>query len=226
MKNTLVILFMLVLISYAKEYKNKQALKKRIDVVLQEMKKENLDIANDEKSKTENLKNENNSLNTERQPEHNSIFPFRHYYIRGLGEIPEEDLASAQEIIENFFGYECTPLTDIPIPESCFDENGIALEAEKSLQNLRSEENTIYLTTENLYNDGQRLRGFTHLNGKTIIVSSVKSFMQETLIHEIGHTLGLDHCSDLRCIMAINNDEQDSGDFCYKCKTELHNKTR
>jgi predicted Zn-dependent protease len=67
-----------------------------------------------------------------------------------------------------------------------------------------------------------RLRGYTTLYGKSIFVRSNRSFLKETIIHEIGHTLGLDHCDDLTCIMAINNDTYDSGDFCNKCKSKIN----
>jgi predicted Zn-dependent protease len=53
------------------------------------------------------------------------------------------------------------------------------------------------------------------------IVRGEKSFLKETIIHELGHTLGLRHCNDLTCIMAVDNDGFDSGTFCDKCSRQI-----
>jgi predicted Zn-dependent protease len=151
----------------------------------------------------------------------------KHVKIIGLGNIERNKLENAAEIVNEFYGYETTIMDNISInPEICFDD-GETLNAEKALEQLNKLANntsllTIYITNNNLYTSSNvRLRGYTYINGKTIVLRSNPEFIKETLIHEIGHTKGLNHCNDLTCIMAINNDEADSGDFCPRCKNEI-----
>ena len=79
---------------------------------------------------------------------------------------------------------------------------------------------TIYVTSEKLVLKRQKIRGGTKLRGNTVIISSGEH-NRETVIHELGHTLGLRHCDNLTCVMAIRNDEFDTEDFCNKCKKLL-----
>jgi hypothetical protein len=142
--------------------------------------------------------------------------------IMPLGEVDEYDLNYASEVISGFFGYQCIISEGINIPETIYgNENEI--DAGKLIEEFKYNQNTtIYLTEEKLRTDNNDLRGYTTLYGKTIVVRSKKEFMRETLIHEIGHTLGLDHCNDMTCVMAINNDAEDSGDFCKKCTKSIN----
>ena len=45
-------------------------------------------------------------------------------------------------------------------------------------------------------------------------------------VHEMGHTLNLDHCRDRRCVMAFSNSLQDTDykndRFCLRCAGRLH----
>jgi archaemetzincin len=44
-------------------------------------------------------------------------------------------------------------------------------------------------------------------------------------VHELGHMFGLDHCSDLRCVMHFSNSLADTDrkgrDFCPSCRARL-----
>lgn len=82
-------------------------------------------------------------------------------------------------------------------------------------------EYVIYLTTNEMWDSNIRgyIRGYS--TGINVIVRVGNGWTKETLIHELGHNLNLGHCNDLSCIMAINNDEYDSGTFCNNCKSKL-----
>jgi len=160
-------------------------------------------------------------VETEQEPK----TPKNHNLIKivGLGDVDYSVLEETSKIIEDFYGYSTSIVGSEQISSDLFI-NGDTLDAYKCVTSLGKDVKTIYVTNNNLYdNNGTRLRGYTTMYGNTIIVRGVPKFIKETTIHEIGHTLGLDHCSDLTCIMAINNDEQDSGDFCSKCKNIINN---
>ena len=144
------------------------------------------------------------------------------FYIAGLGKYNESDLTRVKEIVQDFYGYNCVILSGRSTKPSYYSEDGSALEADNCMSSLNSDKgNIIYVTSEQLHLDEQNLRGYTTLYGKTVLIKS-QAHLQETVIHEIGHTLGLTHCDDKTCIMALNNDSEDSGDFCQKCKRKLN----
>ena len=144
------------------------------------------------------------------------------FIIKSLGDIPEKDLHTAGRILNDFFGYESEIGEKMEIRSNFLTNDRTGIEASTCLSNLSDGTYTVVLTKENLYDNGVLLRGYTTMNGRTILMRNKESFLKETLIHEIGHTLGLDHCDNLSCIMAINNDEQDSGDFCEICKLNVN----
>lgn len=140
-----------------------------------------------------------------------------------LGYVNQSLMEFAKKSIEEFWGISPDFGEEYQI-SSLILSNGDTLDAWKCVGNLPSKNKTIYLTTNPLYTNGVKLRGYTTLWGKVIIVRADSSFLKETLTHEIGHTFGLDHCKDLYCIMAINNDEYDTGDFCNDCKNKMNKK--
>jgi archaemetzincin len=76
-----------------------------------------------------------------------------------------------------------------------------------------------------------RIMGYGYEPGKSCVVSTTrlsKSNLKEQFfkvaIHELGHTHGLKHCSDKKCLMTDaegkNNTDKEQG-FCKKCKAIL-----
>lgn len=143
--------------------------------------------------------------------------------IRPLGHVDYDDLTDAAKIIQDFYGYNTSIQSAVPITEDMYIRNTTEiLNADVCINKLFSREKVLYIVDKQLWATGDYLRGYALQNGGTAIVRGDKSFLRETIIHEIGHTLGLGHCSDMSCVMAINNDEYDSGSFCNKCKNKLN----
>ena len=141
--------------------------------------------------------------------------------IKGLGDVSESTLKKSARIIENFYGFDTQIEGSVEVPNYYYYNNTDTIDGDVCLQNIRENVKTIYVTNHPLKGSNLDLRGYTYLYGDVVIVKA-GGHLEETLIHEMGHTFGLEHCEDLSCVMAINNDEYDSGDFCSKCKKQLN----
>jgi hypothetical protein len=155
----------------------------------------------------------NNSTSTEKDDKNNKLVD---YYIRPLGDVDESDLNDAVKILRDFYQFNCIIKPKVEISDNMkVDGTDDILNAKESLNELSHFGNTIFIADKRLWHLSE-CKGLT--NGTSIIVKGDKSIMKETLLHEIGHTLGLEHCDKLSCIMAINNDEYETGRFCKKCR--------
>lgn len=148
-------------------------------------------------------------------------------YIIGLGKYQESDLEFASKTIKDFYGYPCKIMGEVKTTKAMYVNKGKGLDDMATLSNLWTDnvvsditfnKTTLYITDEILSQGNMDLRGSSYISYKNAIVRGGRSFMKSTIIHEMGHLLGLNHCDDLTCVMAINNDEYDTGDFCVKCK--------
>lgn len=140
--------------------------------------------------------------------------------IRKLGNVEDSDITYAINVIKDFYGYNCVVKSGFDITnEMKINGTDDILNAEKILSEVGYQNKTLFIVDKRIWHNGQLLRGFT--DKSTVVVRGEKSFLRETIIHELGHTLGLTHCGDKTCIMALNNDEYDSGTFCKKCSRQI-----
>jgi len=140
-----------------------------------------------------------------------------------LGDVDDSDITDAVKIIKNFYGYNCHIGKRQQITNDMYIKNtDKILDADYCINKFYTMNKTIYIVDKQLWAKGDYLRGYALCGGGTVFVRGEKSFLKETIIHELGHTLGLGHCGDKSCIMAIENDLYDSGDFCNNCKRKLN----
>lgn len=142
-------------------------------------------------------------------------------HIRGLGDFNQQDLQDISNYIKDFYKFDCVIDSPVPSSKKMYVDRTDTLDVDNCIYELkRPNIKTIYVTNEKLVLKRQKIRGGTKLRGNTVIISS-GAHNRETVIHELGHTLGLRHCDNLTCVMAIRNDEFDTEDFCNKCKKLL-----
>ncbi len=170
---------------------------------------------------------ETDSLETEVNQSKLLKYPFDYVVVRALGETQEYRLKDACQHIEEYFGCDCFIESGEYIQDFMkIDNTDDYLNCDSSLNYLWKEYSnstyrTIFITDKMLWSNGAKMRGMAYYGESVILVCAKDEFLRETLLHEMGHTLNLSHCQDLTCIMSINNDEWDSGDFCQKCKNIL-----
>jgi hypothetical protein len=136
--------------------------------------------------------------------------------IKGVGNVSQSTLYEAQSIVKSFFGVTPQISESIILYDSHYI-NSNTINGDRFVTDITPTVKTIYVTDLKIFGQNISVRGITRINGKALLIES-GSHLKETIIHELGHTFGLYHCNNLSCIMAINNDEYDSGDFCNKCK--------
>jgi len=141
-------------------------------------------------------------------------------YVKGLGDFNQKDVNKIASYVTNFFGYECIVEDGVPTTQKMYF-NSHDLDVSQCVFELnRHGVKTIYVTNQNLVNKGQQIRGGTFLRCNTVIVEHT-DYDETTVLHEVGHTLGLVHCDNPKCLMAIDNDAEVTMDFCDKCKKRL-----
>jgi predicted Zn-dependent protease len=143
-------------------------------------------------------------------------------HIKGLGNFNSSSLDEAKNILESTFGVICVIKTPEKTKNNMYFDGGSKLEVNSVVKNLRQNNKIVLITNDLIFNieTGHSLKGYTNDGGKIMIIR--KNDLRRTIIHEFGHSLGLDHCNKKTCVMGINNDNEDDGQFCNNCKLKLN----
>jgi archaemetzincin len=170
--------------------------------------------------KQEARRKEKTRINTVSEQKETNLDVKTVVYVKGLGDFNQKDVNKIASYVTNFFGYECIVEDGVPTTQKMYF-NSHDLDVSQCVFELnRHGVKTIYVTNQNLVNKGQQIRGGTFLRCNTVIVEHT-DYDETTVLHEVGHTLGLVHCDNPKCLMAIDNDAEVTMDFCDKCKKRL-----
>jgi archaemetzincin len=167
-----------------------------------------------------------------------------------LGDIDEKYINFVKERIISFYGFNCVIEKRITLIDDILASSKKRYEASKILAKYNSNKNLLLLTSVDIAHFNRKkniaeygIIGLGYRPGKTCVVStfrikrnvSEKKMMErleKVSIHEVGHNLGLDHCTnDKKCLMNDVNGTVTQIDFekvwlCDKCSKQIGMKNK
>ncbi|MCO4763355.1 MAG: hypothetical protein KC502_17695 [Myxococcales bacterium] len=173
--------------------------------------------------------------------------PLRIIYLQPLGKMPRARVQLVQTALRAFFPYEVRRLKRIRLPKSAWYPPRRRWRADKLLDTLAARMpkggfRILGITAKDISTTKGKHRdwgvlGLATLDGSACVISSfrvargAKSRRQaddrfaKTAVHEIGHTLGLDHCPTVGCLMEDARGKVSTSDrevdLCPRCRAQL-----
>lgn len=157
-----------------------------------------------------------------------------------VGKIEEDVIVEIAERLRKRFE-RIIVLDERPIPTAAFNPNRKQYNSSLVIRSLKDIPGDIVLgvTSLDLYAEGLNfVLGQAEVGGKYCIISTARlghpdrkicyDRAEKEAIHEIGHVIGLRHCSNDRCVMHFSNSIFDTDIkgawFCERCLDLLHNR--
>jgi hypothetical protein len=141
-------------------------------------------------------------------------------FVRGLGKYSQTDLEIVSKEITKMFGFKCEIIEPMKTDSSLYTVNG-KLDGLICARSFDSNVKTVYVTNEYVMSHERIVCGASYIDGNFIIISNNFNDLRNTTLHEIAHTLGLDHCEN-KCILGEIELGDKNGYFCNDCKLKLN----
>ena len=169
----------------------------------------------------------------------------KYIYIQPICEVGEELLGYIVSRLEEVYGYPCRIALPVRIPELSYtadrDQYNAEVIVEKIMETMPVDaEKLLGVVDIDLFVPGLNfVFGLAAGNAAIISLARLRPefcgakkneyvFRERALkeaIHELGHTFGLHHCPDIRCIMHFSNRLEDTDikgpDVCRVCSAKI-----
>ena len=141
-------------------------------------------------------------------------------FISGLGKYSQTDLEIVSKEITKMFGIQCEIIGPTQTDSSLYTVDG-KLKALSCGNSFNGSHKTVYVTNEYVMSHDRIVCGASYIDGNFIIISNNFNDLRSTTLHEMAHTLGLDHCEN-KCILGEIELGDKNGYFCNDCKLKLN----
>lgn len=161
-------------------------------------------------------------------------------HILPLGNVNDDVINIIESTIYEFYGYKCVVGAKVPLTKDVLADSKTRYEAGRILAKYKSRENLLIITEKDIaFRKGAikewGIFGLGYRPGRTCVVSTsrikrkvtitvFKERLKKICIHEIGHNLGLNHCTsgNVKCLMndakgTIKQVDREGLYFCAQC---------
>jgi archaemetzincin len=164
-----------------------------------------------------------------------------------IGPVPADLLDGLAAPLGETFGLACRVAAAIPIPPAAFDQRrrqylGRRILAALARLDVPDAERVLGIIDADCHAPGLNfIFGQASVHGRDAFIALPRLresfyglpedeplFRERTLkeaVHELGHTYGLGHCPDPKCVMHFSNSLHDTdvkgAEFCPRCQTQL-----
>ena len=165
-------------------------------------------------------------------------------YIQPLGNVNQEYVNYIKKSVENFYRYNCVIKPKLNLTTDILAGIKTRYEAGKILKKYNSKDNVLLLTEKDIAhrksNDFPEwgIFGLGYRPGTTCVISTFRlkknvskakflERLKKVALHEIGHNLGLEHCTNNKeCLMndaggTVKQVDREKVWFCSKCWSQI-----